>query len=94
LYLLQLSEKANGFPESYADTKEKGLTKLASRGGADSFLSDSLFVCFVIIDMFQHLCILANVILWFYYEDFVCWMRKFCCACVSRYLWYQDALVV
>jgi hypothetical protein len=72
LYLLQLSEKANGLPESYADTKEKGLTKLATRGGADSFLSDSLFVCFVIIHMFQHLCILANVILWFYYEDFVC----------------------
>jgi hypothetical protein len=32
LYLLQLSEKANGLPESYADTKEKGLTKLATRG--------------------------------------------------------------
>ncbi|CAK9197072.1 unnamed protein product [Sphagnum troendelagicum] len=28
----ELSEEMNGFPESYADTKEKGLTKLASRG--------------------------------------------------------------
>ncbi|KAH9548101.1 hypothetical protein CY35_11G072000 [Sphagnum magellanicum] len=28
----ELSEKANGLPESYADTKEKGLTKLATRG--------------------------------------------------------------
>ncbi|CAK9860776.1 unnamed protein product [Sphagnum jensenii] len=28
----EVSEEMNGFPESYADTKEKGLTKLASRG--------------------------------------------------------------